>query len=69
MIVRIIICLVVMMAIGMVMGLILALFSSNIKDESSRSILYDDPEYFNHDEPAWLADDSKIMQQDVKEEQ
>ena len=59
MIIRIIICLLVMMAIGMFMGLVLALFSANIKDETSRSILYDDEDYFKHEEPEWLRREDK----------
>lgn len=32
-----------------------------------KSILYDDPDYFEHDEPKWLNDDKKAdMQQDGK---
>lgn len=36
-----------------------ALTLEYLDDESGRSILYDDPEYFKHDEPEWLREESE----------
>ena len=54
MILRFIMCLIIMLAISVLCGCILALFSINLKDESGRSLLYDDPDYYKHEEPAWM---------------
>lgn len=58
-----------MLAISVLCGFILALFSINLKDESGRSLLYDDPDYFIHDEPKWMARETDpTMQQDAEKE-
>lgn len=36
-----------------------ALTLEYLDDESGRSILYDDPEYFKNDEPEWLRKESE----------
>lgn len=51
MIVKFSIGLLIVLGVSFFGGVVLALIDS---DETSKSILYDDPEYFKHDEPEWL---------------
>lgn len=51
----------ILLSTAIILGFALlgALVLDYFDDESGRSILYDDPEYFKHDEPEWLREEAK----------